>query len=64
MEAQTPPGRDPTPEARARQIIDAALTAAGWIVQERDAVTVRAGPGMAVGENRSICAPAVPSWSP
>jgi type I restriction enzyme R subunit len=53
-----PPGRDPTPEARARQIIDAALTVAGWIVQDRDDVNVHASPGIAVRETPTATGPA------
>lgn len=39
-----------TPEARARQIIDELLTAAGWIVQDRDDMNLGAGLGIAVRE--------------
>ncbi len=39
-----------TPEERARQNIDAQLTAAGWAVQERDAANLSAARGVAVGE--------------
>ncbi|WP_192898701.1 hypothetical protein [Crenalkalicoccus roseus] len=42
--------RDAAPEARARQAIDAALAAAGWIVQDRAAMNLNAGPGIAVRE--------------
>jgi hypothetical protein len=42
--------RDAAPEARAWQAIDAALTAAGWIVQDRAEVNLHAGPGIAVRE--------------
>jgi hypothetical protein len=41
-----------TPERRARQVIDAALDAAGWRVQSRDAVNVPAGRGVAVRDFR------------
>ena len=40
----------PTPEQRARQDIDAALEAAGWIIQDRAAMNLSAGPGVAVRE--------------
>lgn len=40
----------PTPEQRARQDIDAALAAAGWIVQDRAEMNLGAGPGVAVRE--------------
>lgn len=40
----------PTPEQRARQDIDAALVAAGWIVQDRAAMNLAAAPGVAVRE--------------
>lgn len=35
MDGQERGRRDAAPEARARQIIDAGLAAAGWIVQDR-----------------------------
>lgn len=38
------------PEQRARTQIDAALIAAGWIVQDRDAMNLSAGRGVAVRE--------------
>ncbi len=40
----------PTPEARAREHIDAMLAAAGWMVQSRDNLNLHAGPGVAVRE--------------
>ncbi len=40
----------PKPEARARQNIDAALEAAGWVVQDFRAVNLRAARGVAVRE--------------
>ncbi|MHB1312857.1 MAG: DEAD/DEAH box helicase family protein [Gemmatimonadaceae bacterium] len=40
----------PTPEQNARQQIDAALAAAGWIVQDRAAMNIAAAPGVAVRE--------------
>jgi len=42
----------PTPEQRARQDIDAALRAAGWVIQDRDEMNLSAGPGVAVREFR------------
>jgi type I restriction enzyme R subunit len=39
-----------TPEAVARLTIDATLEAAGWVVQDRAAVNLHAGPGVAVRE--------------
>jgi type I restriction enzyme R subunit len=38
------------PEARARETIDALLTAAGWIVQSRDEVNIAPGRGVAIRE--------------
>lgn len=35
----------PDPEALARQAIDAQLAAAGWVVQDRAALNLHAGPG-------------------
>ena len=40
----------PTPEQLARVDIDRALAAAGWLVQDRDAMNLAAGPGVAVRE--------------
>jgi type I restriction enzyme R subunit len=40
----------PTPEQQARVQIDSALQAAGWIVQDRAAMNLAAGPGVAVRE--------------
>ncbi|MCL4865981.1 MAG: DEAD/DEAH box helicase family protein, partial [Gemmatimonadales bacterium] len=41
-----------TPEQRARQDIDAALRATGWVIQDRDEMNLSAGPGVAVREFR------------
>ncbi|MGH6689944.1 MAG: hypothetical protein ACREF4_04595, partial [Gammaproteobacteria bacterium] len=40
------------PERRAREQIDAALVASGWIVQDRDEMNLSAGQGVAVREFR------------
>ena len=40
----------PTPEQNARKQIDAALEAAGWIIQDRVDMNVAAAPGVAVRE--------------
>jgi type I restriction enzyme, R subunit len=40
----------PTPEQQARVQIDSALEAAGWIIQDRAAMNLTAGPGVAVRE--------------
>lgn len=40
----------PKPEALARQSIDAALEAAGWVIQDRDELNLSAGLGVAVRE--------------
>ena len=40
----------PTPEEQARQNIDALLTAAGWIVQDRKDANPAAGRGVAIRE--------------
>lgn len=45
----TPPGAS-GPEAAARRDIDAALEAAGWIIQNRDEMNLSAGRGVAVRE--------------
>jgi type I restriction enzyme R subunit len=42
----------PTPEQEARQHVDAALLAAGWLVQDRADMNLAAGPGGAVREFR------------
>ncbi len=47
-----------TPEARARQKIDAMLAAAGWIVQDRADVNLHAGQGVAVREVPTPTGPA------
>ena len=39
-----------TPEALARETIDARLTAAGWVIQDRDQMNLGAGPGVAIRE--------------
>jgi len=39
-----------TPEHQARLDIDTALEAAGWILQNRDAINLAAGPGVALRE--------------
>ena len=41
-----------TPEQRARRRIDTALTAAGWVVQDRSGTNLSAGPGVAIREFR------------
>lgn len=41
-----------TPEQQARQDIDAALEAAGWVLQNRDDINLAAGPGVALREAR------------
>ena len=40
----------PTPEAEARKNIDTQLTACGWIVQDRTAMNLFAGQGVAERE--------------
>jgi type I restriction enzyme, R subunit len=47
-----------TPEARARQHIDAMLGDAGWIVQSRADLNLHAGPGVAVREVPTPTGPA------
>ncbi len=39
-----------TPEAKAREVIDAQLAASGWLVQDRAAMNRSAGLGVAVRE--------------
>lgn len=46
------------PEARARRVIDAALAASGWIVQDRADLNLHAGPGIAVREPPTSTGPA------
>jgi len=38
------------PEDRARTNIDRLLTAAGWLIQNRDSINIEAGPGIAIRE--------------
>jgi type I restriction enzyme R subunit len=40
----------PTPEQKARQLIDAQLEAAGWVIQDRDEMNLGEGLGVAVRE--------------
>jgi type I restriction enzyme R subunit len=40
----------PTPEQEARQQIDKQLEAAGWVIQDRDAIDLSAARGVAVRE--------------
>jgi len=47
-----------TPEAKARQIIDEWLAAAGWLVQDMKALNLGAGVGVAVREYRTDSGPA------
>lgn len=47
-----------TPEARARQRIDAKLLAAGWVVQDMKRLDLSAGPGVAVREYPTDSGPA------
>ena len=46
----TKPTPNQTPEQRARDAIDRQLSAAGWVVQDRDAIDFNAGRGIAVRE--------------
>ncbi|MEA5411230.1 hypothetical protein VB737_05560 [Synechococcus sp. BA-120 BA3] len=46
-----------TPEQKARVDIDAALVAAGWTLQNRDAINLAAGPGVAVREAKMASGP-------
>ncbi len=47
-----------TPEAKARQRIDAKLEAAGWVVQDTKQLNLSAGPGIAVREYPTDSGPA------
>ena len=58
MDGQERGHREAAPEARARQIIDAALIIAGWIVQDRADLNLHAGPGIAVRETPTATGPA------
>lgn len=48
----------PTPEQRARELIDAQLMASGWVVQDRDQLDRRASLGVAVREYPLAAGPA------
>ena len=50
MDGDSRGDRGATPEPRARRVIDVALAAAGWIVQDRADLNLHAGPGIAVRE--------------
>ena len=41
------------PEARAKRIIDADLSTAGWIVQDRDAANLQPGAGISFPTTRA-----------
>ena len=47
-----------TPEAKARQLIDSKLEAAGWVVQDTKQLNLSAGPGIAVREYPTDSGPA------
>lgn len=47
-----------TPEAKARQLIDQKLEAAGWVVQDQKDLNLGAGPGVAVREYPTDTGPA------
>ncbi|MCU5782501.1 hypothetical protein MA04_01801 [Alcanivorax balearicus MACL04] len=47
-----------TPEQRARDRIDRKLIAAGWVVQDKTAINLNAGPGVAVREYQTDVGPA------
>jgi type I restriction enzyme R subunit len=49
---------DLLPEQRARRNIDRQLKAAGWVVQNKDAINLAAGPGIAVREFQTDNGPA------
>jgi type I restriction enzyme, R subunit len=44
----------PSPERQARIDIDAALTAAGWVIQDRATMNLAAAPGIAIREFRMV----------
>ena len=46
------------PEQKARRGIDAKLAASGWIVQDKNAIDLNAGPGIAVREYQTDAGPA------
>lgn len=48
----------PSPEAQARQRIDALLVEAGWVVQDRALMNLGAGPGVVVREFQTGAGPA------
>ncbi|WP_339619819.1 DEAD/DEAH box helicase family protein [uncultured Marinimicrobium sp.] len=47
-----------TPEQRARDRIDRKLIAAGWVIQDKKAINLNAGPGVAVREYQTDAGPA------
>ena len=53
-----PRGSRRTPEAKARQLIDSKLEAAGWVVQDTKQLNLSAGPGIAVREYPTDSGPA------
>jgi type I site-specific restriction endonuclease len=53
-----------TPEQKARVDIDAALVAAGWTLQNRGAINLAAGPGVAVREAKMAKGHGFADWLP
>jgi type I restriction enzyme, R subunit len=47
-----------TPEQKARQNIDAQLAASGWHIQDKNAIDLNAGPGIAIREYQTDVGPA------
>lgn len=52
------PSMNQNPEQLARDIIDAALIRSGWIVQPKNSINLRAGPGVAIREYQTDIGPA------
>jgi len=52
------PSLNQNPEQIARDKIDAALTSSGWIIQPKNKINLKAGPGVAVREYQTDIGPA------
>ncbi len=58
LRADIPTGERMTPEAKARELIDAKLEAAGWVVQDTKQINLGAASGVAVREYPTDTGPA------
>ena len=50
MQGMAPSEKTPAPEERARETVDAMLSASGWVVQTKDKINLSASRGVAICE--------------